>query len=319
MAGQSIRPEFTILTELSRIPKRMKKSVSPFWIYRAVPIFLILIASISSTSGELLMLDRFDCTPGAQPVPTAGFYRQFSPLVSDENRRMTGGRMIGFIEEWPWSGVSQLPLVVPVDGAEIEDGRVAFRGNTDDQDRVIFRKFVSESQPNTEFFGVTLEANLIDPRGLALVAFGELSHDSNANGRAFLEGTGFTQGVAFGFQGNEEGMDLVIRFRNEEVMPVEHVLVENVEQGVPYEIVCRVEWDVITRGESPRDRFRVWVNPGEAGEESHFVEFVTTSGFPGVLTTFYLLQRRYGENLHDAIFVDDIWLGTEFADRPSSE
>lgn len=114
-------------------------------------------------------------------------------------------------------------------------------------------------------------------------------------------------------------MSLVMRFRDENVRPVEQVLVENVEKDVSYKIVCRVEWDVIPRGQSRRDRVSVWINPGEEGDKGQHAEFIATSGSPETLSTIYLLQRRYGGDVHDALFVDDIWLGAEFFDCPGSK
>lgn len=264
------------------------------------------------------MLDRFDSTTGSKPDPAAGLYRQNTPLSSDTNRHIAGGRMIGFTEDLPWSGPSQLPWIAPENEGEIDAGRIAFRGSGDDMDRVVFRRFTVASPQAVEYFGMVLETNTLAPDGLAFIAWSEPTQDSQANGRAFLAGEGFTQGFAFGFRGNGNGgMDLVVRYRDENVTPVEKVLVENVAKDTPYEIVCRVEWDLIPRGESPRDRVTVWVNPGETEEASEPVEFTATSGTSGTLSMVLLLQRRFGQDTQNAFFVDDIWLGEAFTDRPS--
>jgi hypothetical protein len=305
----------------SKIPDFFHSVPSRFSvILRTFALPLVSLVLIPAASAELRMADRFDYTAASQPDPTGGLYRQNAPLTSEANRHIVGGRMVGFTEEFPWSGPSQLPAITAGTNGDPGSGRVAFRGNADDIDRVIFRRFTNESPKMVEYFGATLETNVIDPNGLVLVAFGEPTKDSQANGRAFLAGEGFTQGFAIGFRGNgKDGMNLVVRFRDENLSPMEQVLVEKVSQDVPYEVVCRVDWDQIPRGQSPRDCLTIWVNPGTSGEASEHSEFVATSGTAGTITMVSLLQRRFGENMEDAFYLDNLWLGDDFTDRPRAE
>jgi hypothetical protein len=197
------------------------------------------------------------------------------------------------------------------EGQEEMPGRLEFRGANDGMDRIAFRRYPHEGGLTTAYYSMDLEPATTDSDALFLVAFSTAAGDDR--GKQFLDGEGYFGAFAVGFKGNGQGgMDLVLRYRDANLAYTDNVLKADVQAGEKFRIVCRVDWDTVPPLSNPREALTVWVNPGEQAENAESSEFTAYAGDAASNNTVYLLQRRFGGTLADAVYVDNLRVADSF-------
>jgi len=277
----------------------------------AVPLLAGCVLALSAgLAAEPLYYEPFDT--GAGPLPSQGQYGDGMRLTDPENRGAYGGAIAGCEAAKPWEGKTSLPQTL----FDLEDGGglLEFRGASTPAERMVYRQFSNETEPLVGYFSVELKPAVADDEALMLVAL--TSYGGKARGEGFLEGEGFFHGFAVGFKGDgARGMDLILRYRDANLEYGDRVLREDVRGGEALRVVVRVEWDIIEPLANPWELLTVWVNPGEHAARSRSQEVFAFAGEPGMVNCIYLVQRRYGSSLADAVYLDDLRYGTSFPDE----
>lgn len=285
----------------------------PF-LLKAVLSSSIFCAAAGTMSASVIFHDPF-LTVSTSPNPNAGQYRVNNTLNSSPNNAVNGGPIIGFSGSNVWSGASSLPRPVEAGltstSVQTSGGAVQFRGSADTTNRMNYRAIDSyESAPQTYFSGI-MQTNLIDDDATSLIAFTSLGGDTR--GTSILDNTGgFYNGVAFGFLGNGSGgMDLIVRYRTDTLAYVDFTLLSGISVNTPYTVMGRIDWNVNPEN---RDTLTIWVNPQSATEPAGGVTLPSFLGDPTTINSVYLLQKSFGTGLDDAVYMDELRLGTSWAD-----
>lgn len=273
----------------------------------------VVLGSLLSVRGETLLHEPFDVA--GLPDPENGLYGNALPMLDERNRNVAGGRIVGFRADAPWKMSVQTSLprtVIDPGGSGDSPGRLEFRGVADGERRMLFRSFENHGGSSPQFLSAKISTSIIDPHGLFLIAFSS-SGTGPTLGNAFLSNLGeFYNGLSFGFKGDEtDQMHLILRFRDANLEYIDEVLVDMVREEKTYHVVVRIDWDVFPPVDNPRERVSVWIN-SESDAENESTTFEAFAGAAATIDTVYLLLDRFGTDPFDAVFVDDLRVGSEF-------
>jgi hypothetical protein len=275
-----------------------------------------ILAASSYASATVFLSDSFVTLPAGTENKNAGEYRLNNGLTSTSNQDVAGGSIIGFSAANPWGGNSGNPRTVDLGLSSPSlvgsGGSVEFRGFNDTTNRYVYRNISSYTDPGTIYFTGTLQASLLDDNAISLIGFQDSASATRAN--AMLNNSGdFYTGLAFGFKGDGDGgMDLIVRYRDGDLNFVDSILLAGVSAGVSYTVVGRIDWnDPLSLG-STRDPFSIWVNPQSITESGADFSALGFLGDPGDLGVVYLMQRSFGTGLSDAVYKDEIRIGSSW-------
>lgn len=283
---------------------------------------VLIIACALWTAGhslhaDVILHDPFLTVPAAGRNPNAGQYLINNATNTASNNYVNGGPIIGFSSSNLWSGASANPRTVEAGLASTSvltsGGSVEFRGADDNTNRMAYRQINTYTDPTNTYFSGILQTSLLDDNAVSLIAFTSLSGETRGNN--ILNNTGdFYSGLAFGFLGDGDGgMDLIVRYRNAELNYVDFTLLTGVSVGVSYTVMGRIDWNTGTP--AGRDPFTIWVNPQSATEPtSGGFNLTGFLGDPTTINSVYLLQRNFGTSLSDAVYMDEIRLGSTWLD-----
>jgi len=114
-------------------------------------------------------------------------------------------------------------------------------------------------------------------------------------------------------------MDLIVRYRDATITHVDSVLVAGIEGGRTYKVVGKVQWDVAHPGPT-RDRLDIWVDP-TSGEEPQSSDFSSLGmiGDRGSFKALHLLQKQFGADSSEAVYMDEARLASSWAELVSTE
>jgi hypothetical protein len=106
-------------------------------------------------------------------------------------------------------------------------------------------------------------------------------------------------------------MDLIVRYRDGDLNYVDFTLMSGISLDTSYTIMGRIDWNAAPNS---RDPFTIWVNPESATEPATGFTLTGFLGDPTTINSVYLLQKEFGTGLSDAVFMDEIRMGTTWAD-----
>lgn len=269
-----------------------------------------------SLQADVILHDSFITVPASSQNPNAGQYRSDNGLNNANNNFINGGSIIGFNSSNVWTGNSGLPRTVETGLASnsiiTSGGSVEFRGANDTVNRMIYRQINGYTAPTDTYFSGILQTSLLDDNAVSLIAFTQSGGEVRGNN--ILNNTGdFYNGLAFGFLGDGDGgMNLVVRYRDASLNYVDFTLMTGIEVGVSYTVTGRIDWNAAP---DSRDPFTIWVNPQSVTEP-------TAGGFnltgylgdPTTINSAYLLQKDFGTGIGEAVYMDELRLGSAWAD-----
>lgn len=247
-----------------------------------------------------------------------GVYNDLANFIGGNattNATTAGGSIVGFTSGSPWTTTSGLPRVSSlVDGLDSDSilssgASIEFRGANDTNNRSVARGFTSPVGSTPAYFSGSLSASVIDDNALSFISFSNSTSEANADD--ILDGNGFL-GVAFGFKGDGSGgMDLVIRYRDENVNPTETVLVTGVSVDTTYTVIGKVDWNA---GVGTDDVLNIWINPASATEPAGALVLDSSIGGENSLNSVLLVQSNYGTGSGDAVFMDELRYASTWQD-----
>jgi hypothetical protein len=106
-------------------------------------------------------------------------------------------------------------------------------------------------------------------------------------------------------------MDLIVRYRDGDLNYVDFTLMSGISLDTSYTIMGRIDWNAAPNS---RDPFTIWVNPESATEPAIGFNLTGFLGDPTTINSVYLLQKEFGTGLNDAVYMDEIRMGTSWAD-----
>lgn len=277
---------------------------------------IALLGLTLSASYAQILNDHFVSVLAGDQNANNGQYRNATSLNAATNNFVNGGSIVGFTSTNVWSGASANPRTVSTglvsNSVASTGGAVEFRGANDNTNRMNYRQITGNTGPSSLYFTGSMSVSLIDDNAVSLLAFTSLGGDTR--GDNILNNTGgFYDGLAFGFLGdNNGGMNLVVRYRDESLNYVDFTLLTGVSINTTYTVMGRIDWNTGMFG--TRDPFTIWVNPQSLTEPVGGINLVGFLGDPSTINSVYLLQRSFGTGLSDAVYFDEIRLGSTWAD-----
>ncbi len=278
--------------------------------YNVVTMIIVLFGAtrgLSASADSLIASDSFYADAAANA--DSGVYAVNEAVTSKKNAAVKGGEISGF-KNSEWKGNSSIykPFAAGLSSALVTGagGSIRYEGRDNDEEMRFVRRSVGDySKSTTYFVSLLLRTEVIDADGFFYTGFN--SYDPTNNN---------ANGIFFGFCGNKESMELVVRQR-QKLTAGEYGLVNTplgvAEVNKTYHLVARID----VNAEGSGERVKVWLNPVSA-EDSPVIEFdpktVYSMAQPNSFSVMTLFAGSFGKtgSKGGGVIVDELRLGTSW-------
>ena len=262
----------------------MKRSV--------LSLVLAWIGAATLASAALIANESFDTSAVADV--NNGIYANDTVIRSTT---VTGGSIIGFGAN-AWNNGSNL---FKTDNGALH--YLATISHVDGQVRAVRRSLETPVSGNTTYYvSMRLSSEIIEATGSAYAGF-------NTGENAYAAGNVF--GIFLGFAGNGEGMDLVLRQRENlggGTYGLTNRVIASTATGAVYNVVAKIE----VNASNDDELVTVWLNPTSESDTAVFSSLHAAS-FPGNgqgITVMSFSAKDFG----GTVSFDEMRLGTAWAD-----
>lgn len=278
----------------------------------SITVLGTLLMGSSAIRADIIARDSFatDLTGDSEK----GIYEEGADLAGEANRSVHGGSIVGFGSH-NWVGNTGLIVAsaagLAAKGAGYATGGAArYKGHGDDTIRAVRRALNKYEASSTYFVSMLMRAEVVETEGAAYGGF-------NCCADAF-EYPDVTYGIFFGFAGNGDGMDLVVRQRTNiggETFALADKVLAPAAANTTYHLVARIDVDAGGK----KEMVTVWLNPVDQSDAP-----LVTLGFEDNIYSMpsadsISVVTVSARHFNGGVVFDEMRIGTDWADVVAPE
>ncbi len=295
---------------------------------KSVSAYLLLLSVIflytAKLDAELIAYDPFVNANVANGLnsKTTGEYNAgsfFRDFTNGNNNNVAGGQIVGFSAANLWEGNSAASSTyigpTAIGGLSLGDypvqgGNVQARAYNTAGGVAYARRMLDAYAPsNTYYMSGLIRCDKFSTNLniRAMMGF------SNTISSGTFDGSVHFPGAIFGFYGDGNKVDLVVRHRDDNAVIQNTALLSNAQIATVYFVVVKIEYDAI----GGLERLTAWLNPTAANENNATPAFVTTGQIlstPAQMTYGGFWIENFTSGINDYVQFDEMRLGTEWPD-----